>query len=152
MTAALPEHALDPERQAAIRAATPGFPDGPATGEQVAAALERLLPGQADRYRLSPTGTTVRLPRRFSGWAAVLGSREGLDRSTGTGRGRWRHEGVVVGTKGHVVLVQAETDEAAWRVPADARDLEAFALAPEAEIGPQTLAQLRAAVAERLGP
>lgn len=149
MTAAVPEHALDPDRQARIRALTPSFPDGPATGLQVAAALEVLLPKQTARYRLSPTGTTVQLPRRFTGWGAVLGSREGLERSNGTGRGRWRHEGVVVGTKGHVVLVQAEDDRADWQVPVDARELDAFALAPEAQIGPQTLAQLRAAVARR---
>lgn len=149
MTAAVPEHALDPDEQARIRALTPGFPDGPATGLQVAAALEQLLPKATSRYRLSPTGTTVRLPRRFTGWAAVLGSREGLQRSNGTGRGQWRHEGVVVGTKGHVVLVQAEHDHADWQVPEDARELDAFALAPTAEIGPQTLAQLRAAVAAR---
>ena len=147
MTAAVPEHALDPSTQARIRALTPGLPDGPATGLQVAAALARLLPGQTARFRLSPAGTTVRLPRRFTGWAAVLGSREGLDRSTGTGRGRWRHEGIVVGTKGHVVMVQAETDSATWHVPSEAQELEAFALDPQAQIGPQTLAQLRAAVA-----
>ena len=150
MTAAVPEHALDPDRQARIRALTPGFPDGPATGLQVAAALEALLPKATARYRLSPTGTKVKLPRRLTGWSAVLGSREGLERSNGTGRGRWRHEGVVVGTKGHVVLVQAEDDLADWQVPQDAQDLDAFALAPEAEVGPQTLAQLRAAVAQRL--
>ena len=149
MTAAVPEHALDPDRQAQIRALTPGFPDGPATGAQVAAALKALLPKETARYRLSPSGTSVRLPRRFTGWAAVLGSREGLERSTGTGRGQWRHEGVVVGTKGHVVLVQAETDRADWQVPADAQELDAFALDPDAQIGPQTLAQLRAAVAMR---
>ena len=149
MTAAVPEDALDPERQARIRAATPGFPDGPATGQQVAAALQTLLPGTT-RYRVVAR-TNVRLPRRFLGWAAVLGSREGQQRSTGTGRGTWRHEGIIVGTQGHVVLVQAENDESDWQVPVDARDLDAFALSPEAEVGPQTLAQLRAALADAFG-
>lgn len=149
MTAAVPEHVLDPDTQARIRAATPNFPDGPATGEQVAQALVHLLPKETARYRLSPTGTTTKLPRRFTGWSAVLGSREGLQRSNGTGSGQWRHEGIVVGTKGHVVLVQAETDRADWQVPHDAQELDAFALDPEAQIGPQTLAQLRAAVAAR---
>lgn len=150
VTAAVPEDALDPVRQSRIREATPGFPDGPATGQQVAAALQQLLAGGPSRFRVAAR-TTVRLPRRVTGWAAVLGSREGLERSNGTGRGRWRHEGIIVGTHGHVVLIQAENDDPDWAVPPDARDLDAFALAPDAELGPQTLAQLRAAVARLLG-